>query len=156
MDISFLRLYVGRYCSPLLPCISSVNWFTSWIWQKAMQSFCLVIFCQISVLWKGLKNAGAGRSGWSVQSGKGPSLNQLTLLQTHSLSITVTMEIKFCPDGHFSTMSAKNLTFLVYGLWLLFTFWHTQLKECMLLYEAFLFISELVSCSAPMWMSSGK
>lgn len=56
-----------------------------------MQSFCLVILCQISILWKGLKNAGAGRSGGSMQSGKeiGPSLSQLTLLQTYSLSIAV-------------------------------------------------------------------
>lgn len=71
VDISFLQLYVGRQCSPLSPCITSVNWFNSWIWQKATQSFCLVVLCQISVLWKGLKNAGAGKSGWSVQSGKG-------------------------------------------------------------------------------------
>ena len=133
MDVSFLQLYVGRYCSPLSPPVSSVNWFNSWIWQKAMQSFCLVILCQISVLWKGLKNPGAGRSGGSMQSGKdiGPSLNQLTLLWTHSRSITLLKTgIKYCPAGHFFAMLARNLTLLACCLWLLFTFWHTQLKEC--------------------------
>lgn len=88
-----------------------------------MQSFCLVFLCQISVLWKGLKNAGAGRSGGNMQSGKekGP-LNQLALLGTHSLSVTLLKTgVKYCPAGHFSAMLARNLTFLTCYLWLLFT-----------------------------------